>query len=268
MKTICVDDEQLGLERMKAESLGMEDIEMIGAFMSPLDALDFARKARVELAFLDIVMPEMNGMDLSDRLREINPDIIIIFVSAHDDYMPDAFGKRGADYYIVKPYRRSELEAVVRRAKLLSKRFEKRIYIETFGRFGVYLDGKPVRFTSENAKELLALMVDRRGALLSNQDAFNCIWPNREYDNESSVLLFKALRRLKDTLAKYEIEALVIQASASEYKVDVDLFDCDYFQFLDREPDAMRKFSGRYMANWSWGEETAAQLSNVVAPIG
>ncbi|MDO4549557.1 MAG: hypothetical protein Q4D04_15815, partial [Clostridia bacterium] len=180
----------------------------------------------------------------------------------HENYMPDAFRRRGADYYIVKPYQRSDVEAVVKRAKLLSKRFAKRIYIETFGRFCVYLDGKPISFTSDDAKELLALMVDRRGTSLSNQEAFNCMWPNRNYDNASAVSLHKALRKLKDTLRKSGIEDLIIQVSPSEHKVDTDLFDCDYYQFINDDPAAIRKYSGRYMANWSWGEDTAAELSN------
>lgn len=263
MKTIVVDDEHYGLERFKIECEGIKDIELVDMFRKPKDALALAQQEKIELAFLDIEMPEMNGLELSDRLREIIPDIIIIFLSAHAEYMQDAFTKRGADYYLVKPYTKHEIISVIERAKLLSKRFAKRIYIETFGRFGVYLDQKPVCFTSENAKELLAMMVDKRGTLLSNQSAFNYIWPNRIYNNESSVLLFKVQRRLKDTLAKYGIEELVIQASPSEYKVDVELFDCDYYQFLNNDYFAIKKYNGEYMDNWDWGETTAAYLQKL-----
>ncbi len=265
MKTIIVDDERYGRETLQTACIGLEDIEIIGCFSSALEAVEFAKSNWVELAFLDVEMPKMNGLEASEKLRQINPEMIVIFVSAHDNYMPDAFGRHNADYYIIKPYTQRDIIAVVSRAKLLSRRFAKRIYIETFGRFNVYLDGKPVTFTSQDAKELLALLVDRRGTALSTQEAFMTMWEDREYNRSTVVSLHKALRKLKDTLDKEGIGDLIIQLSPSEHRIDTDLFDCDYYQFLAGSPDAKKKYADHYMDNWSWGEETAAMLTDLVS---
>lgn len=265
MRTIIVDDEYYGLEHFKIECDGISDVELVKAFKDPLDALALAKQERIELAFLDIQMPGMDGLELSDRLRETYPDMIIIFLSAHDEFMQDAFLKRGADYYLVKPYTKEEIISVVRRAKLLSKRFAKRIYIETFGRFNVYLDEKALQFSSSDAKELLALLVDRNGTSLSNKEAFDIIWPTRNFDDASSNVLYKALRRLKDCLKDAGIGELVEQIAPNEYRINVDLFDCDYYQFLKEDAAAIKKYSGKYMDNWSWGITTAAYLQKLKA---
>ena len=265
MRTILVDDERWGLERFELECAGIADIELTGKFSDPLKALAFARENRVDLAFLDIEMPKMSGLELSRQLRALYPDVIIIFVSGHDRYMPEAFRDREADYYLLKPYARADVEAVCHRAKLLSRRFAKRIYIETFGRFAVYLDGTALKFTSADAKELLALMVNKRGTALGNQEAFNMMWEDRYFDHSSAVSLHKALRKLKDMLEKAGVRELVIQVSPSEHRVNTELFDCDYYQFLEKDPAAIRKFCGEYMVEWSWGEETAGLLTQLKA---
>ena len=260
MKTILVDDERYGLERFEIECGEIEGIELVGKFRNPLDALEFAKGNQVDLALLDVEMPGMNGLDLSDQLRILYPDLIVIFVSAYDEYMPDAFRRRGADYYIVKPYTKEDVKAVFKRAKLLSRRFAKRIYIETFGRFCVNVDGKPVRFTSDDAKELLALMVNKHGTPLGNQEAFNIMWADRNYAHSTAVSLHKALRKLRDTLKDAGISELVIDVPPSAHKVNTELFDCDYYQLLAGDAEAARKFHGEYMAEWTWGEEVVGDI--------
>ena len=261
MKTILVDDEIWMLRQFEEECANIQDIELVGSFRSPVEALQYAEKQRIDLAFLDVEMFEMSGLELSDKLRALYPGLIVIFVSAHDTYMPEAFRQRGADYYVLKPYTKADVESVFERAKLLARRLRKRIYIETFGRFNVYIDGEPLKFSSADAKELLALMVHKRGTALGNKEAFYMMWENRYYNHTSAVSLHKALRRLKDTLDAAGVGDLVIAIPPSEHKINVDLFDCDYYQFLDQDPAVIRRFHGEYMTEWTWGEEMAGYLT-------
>lgn len=260
IKTIVVDDERWMLVRFEEECKGVEAIELVEKFNNPLKALDFARENVVELAFLDISMPGMTGLTLSDKLRAIYPDIIIIFISAHDKYMVEAFRDKGADYFIMKPYTSEDIRSVIERAKLLSVRQKKTIYIETFGRFNIYKDGKFIRFTSAIAKEILALLVDKRGTALGNKEAFYTIWEDRAYDHQTAASYRKGLRKLRDTLDEAGIRDILI-SSGREHRLDITKFDCDYYQFLEGEPEAIQKFRGEYMLDYSWGEETTATLS-------
>ena len=162
---------------------------------------------------------------------------------------------------MMKPYTKEDVESAIQRAKLLSRRLAKRIYIETFGRFSVYVDGRPIKFTSADAKELLALLVHKRGTALGNQEAFNLMWANRNYDHNNAVSLHKALRKLKDTLQNIGIGDLIQQIPPNGHRINTELFDCDYYQFLAGDPEAMRKFDGEYMNEWSWGEEVIGNLT-------
>lgn len=70
--------------------------------------------------------------------------------------------------------------------KLLSRRLEKRVYIRTFGAFDVFVDNTPLSFRSAKAKELLALLVDRCGGILTSREGFTLLWENHPYDNQNA----------------------------------------------------------------------------------
>lgn len=259
MKAIFVDDEHWMSTRFSMECESIPLIDLIGCFTSPLHALEFAASNRVDVAFLDVVMPQMSGLDLADKLREIYPDIIIIFISAHEGHMPDAFRNRKADYYLLKPYSTSDIQEVANRAQLLSARQKKPVYIETFGRFSVYHNGELVNFTSKHAKEIFAYLVDHRGTAVSTKELWYGIWETHEYDHVKAAILRKAIRRLRDILSRAGLDDLLVSADG-EYRIDPAKVDCDYYQFLEGNPQAIEKFHGDYMSEYSWAEVTAATL--------
>lgn len=135
----------------------MRRCSSVKQFSNPKVALEYAKKEPVDLAILDIAMPEMNGVDLLKELRAIQPQMLIVFVTAYNEYIRDA-NVWGADDYIIKPYTRETLKLMVERMKLLSKRQEKKIYIQTFGQFTIFYNGRPVPLRGK-AKEILALIV-------------------------------------------------------------------------------------------------------------
>ena len=143
MRAMIVDDEQIMLRSFMRLSKGIENLDVIAQFESPEEALVFAQENLVELAFLDIKMPGMNGIDLAVRLREICPSILIVFISAYDEYIRDS-NLIGGDYYIVKPYKRETIEMMMQKMQILSKGLHKEIYIQMFGRFNVLKDGVPI----------------------------------------------------------------------------------------------------------------------------
>ena len=127
MKTILVDDDPSGLVGFEIECGSSPEMELVGKFTSPIAAMEFASHHDVDLALLDIDMPEMDGLTLFDRLKAIRPDMIIVFVTAHAGYAAQVIRKK-ADYVVFKPYDKEEIEDVVRRAKLLQRGQKKRFY--------------------------------------------------------------------------------------------------------------------------------------------
>ena len=105
MKAIIVDDEPIMLSSFLRLSKGIPDLEIIGKFQNGEDVLRFADDNRIELAFLDVKMPGMDGIQLAEKLKEKQPDIILVFISAYDEYIREfnriglhCFEPKGAFY--------------------------------------------------------------------------------------------------------------------------------------------------------------------------
>ena len=97
----------------------------------------------------------MNGVELARKLRQLYPEIIIVFVTSHTKYLKDFLDMK-ADYYVLKPYNREDVVDALSRARAYAGRLKKRIRVVTFGSFEVYVDGKPLGFLTAKAKELFA----------------------------------------------------------------------------------------------------------------
>jgi len=114
IKTILVDDEPRGLSALqKLLEYNCPEIEIIGLCSSADEAKEKITALKPELVFLDIAMPEKNGFDL---LNDIDPiRFEIIFVTAHDDFMLQAFRFSAVDY-LLKPVENNLLVDAVNRA--------------------------------------------------------------------------------------------------------------------------------------------------------
>ncbi len=257
MRAIIVDDERLMLKRFSRLSSGIPDLHIVGQFESAQDALAYAKNNPVELACLDVAMPVMNGIELARELRRIRSDILIVFISAYDDYLWD-FNQIGGDYYIIKPYGKETLEMMMERIRLIAHRQRKELYIQTFGRFLVLRDGKPVPLAGK-AKEILALVVTRRGKEISNEEIYSTIWEGRTYSNANMSVFYNALHRLKQALKTENLERLLISTLRGQM-VDTSLFDCDYYAWQDKNMDLRDKFEGEFLSEYSWGEYILANI--------
>lgn len=257
MKTIIVDDEAIMLRSFKRLSEGIKSLNIVGEFEFSEEALEYAKSNTVDLALLDISMPGMSGLELAKKLRSINPKMMIVFVSAFDNFVRES-NEIGVDYYIVKPYTGEVIEQMAERMELLSKRQKKEIYIHTFGRFLVLKNGKPVALRGK-AKEILAILVTKRGKEISNEEIYSTIWENRPYGNIEMKVYYNALKRLKDSLKNDGIENLLVSTSRGQL-VNTELFDCDYYDLLDKKADSVKNFNGEFMSEYMWGEYILADI--------
>ena len=257
MRAIVVDDEPLMLRRFMRLSAEIPDLTVVGQFESAKKALSYAEENPVEVAFLDVAMPVVNGIELAKELRRIRPDILIVFVSAYEEYIWDC-NQIGGDYYVIKPYSKETLEMVMERIRLLAQRQQKEIYVQTFGRFLVLRNGKPLPISGK-AKEILALVVTRRGKEISNEEIYRTIWENRPYGNVEMTVYYNALRKLKAILKEAELSDLLISTQRGQL-VNTALFDCDYYAWQDKNMSARDRFEGEFMSEYSWGEYILADI--------
>ncbi|MBE6990674.1 MAG: response regulator [Ruminococcaceae bacterium] len=257
MRAIIVDDEPIMVKRFLRLSQDIEDLMVVGHFSDSMEAIRYVERHPVEAAFLDVAMPILNGIDLAKRLRTLRPDLLVIFISAYDEYIRD-FNQIGGDYYIIKPYDQKTLEMVMERIRLLAHRQEKALYIQTFGRFNVFRDGRPLPLSGK-AKEILALVVTRRGREISNEELFNIIWEGREYSNANMGVYYNALRRLKQTLECKGLGDLLLSTPRGQI-INTALFDCDYYAWQDRNMADRDRFHGEFLSEYTWGEGMLADI--------
>jgi two-component system LytT family response regulator len=115
LRTILVDDEPLALERLAVFFRDIAGADVVGTARDGREAAELIEALKPDLAILDIQMPEQNGLRVAATLRgEDRPEII--FVTAFEQYAPDAFEVEAADY-LLKPVRFDRLWQAVERAK-------------------------------------------------------------------------------------------------------------------------------------------------------
>lgn len=260
MRAILVDDEPLMLKSFMRFSAGISEIHVIAQFSGAEEAITFAEENSFELALLDIQMPKMSGIELAVKLRELYPELLVVFISAYDEYVRDS-NAIGGDDYIVKPYKKETIERMAKKMFLLSKRQHKNIYLQMFGRFNVLKNGVPLPISGKT-KEILALIACKRGREISNEEIYTIIWEGRQYSNEHMKTYYNALSRLKRILADSGDGNLLISTPHGQM-LNMDLCDCDYFDWLNRNIDSQNRFEGEFLSEYSWGESILADLLNM-----
>ena len=273
---IVVDDENTALNRFERIASKDQRIVIDGKFLYAEDAIAFIEEHPVDIAFLDIEMPEMSGLELAERLMERDPYIKIIFVTAYNQYALDAF-RSHAIGYLLKPLDSTELTEQI---DLLSRRYMRRpekaskshLVVKCFGGFSIYTEDEntsAIRWKTAKAEELFALMIHYQGRVKPKESIIETLWP--ELEPEKSTNLFRVTcTYLRSALAEKGFSDILIRELDS-YKINPEMVDCDLFRFrrearsilsLDIEglSDLSNLYSGEYLEgkqyDWAYGSRT------------
>lgn len=257
MRFLAVDDEPLLLSGLVSALHGARPGAEILSFQWPDDALEAAKEQPVDVAFLDIQMGGMTGLQLAERLKQIKPDIHIIFVTGYGEYAVDAFAMHAAGY-LLKPVEKEDVE---RELAFIygGPRMKKRIQIKTFGGFELYVDGRPVRFDRTKAKELLAYLVDRRGSSVTSGEICAALFEDAGNTSSGRSYFRTLLHGLSKTLQKVDAEE-ILRKGWNSYAVVPETFDCDLYRFLEGDPAAIDQYQNDYLPTYSWAEIRNAEL--------
>ena len=112
MKCIIVDDEPIAHEGLERLIKGIPELKLIRCFESAELAMECIKTSNIELIFLDIEMPEINGIDFA---RNIPKNTLVIFTTAYSEYALDSYDVDAVDY-LVKPIETERFEKAVRKA--------------------------------------------------------------------------------------------------------------------------------------------------------
>lgn len=256
MKTILIDNEEKSIKHFYKNTEKIDYLR-ITSITNPSDALSYIRDNEVELAVVNMDMEGINSVSLCKMLREIKPDISLIFVTEYEKYAIDSIKLKTAGY-LLKPVSREDTEYAIESARLLSRRSSKKIFVKTFGHFDIFVNGSPVMFKSAKAKELLAFLVDRRGGVVTTEQIISALWENRPNDEATQSLCSKTAKTLRKELESIKISDILIFKRGNR-RIDPEKIECDLFNFIT----GMEKtsFHGEYMSDYSWAESTLAALN-------
>ncbi len=263
MNIIYVDDEKIQLTNFKLTAKGLARIDSLETFNSSSAALEWAKTHQVDVAFLDVEMPGINGIELARLLKELDENIKIVFVTAYEQYALEAFGV-DAIGYLLKPYSGEDIEKELRKAYYVREIPKKKIQIYTMPNFVIMVDGKQLMLGHNKQEELLMLLVDRGEEGLTKKDAINNLWNG----NASDSIYWITTSRLKNILDEAGISDLVVTNGQTKY-INMDIVDCDLYRMLERDGEAIRNYHGKYLeiysGEYSWIRKRKEQLDAIKA---
>jgi two-component SAPR family response regulator len=266
IRAIVVDDERPSLDKLVKLLEKSSMVEVKGKFTKSLEAFEFLKENKVDAVFLDIEMPDMNGIELSSSILDMHEGIAIVFVTAYNQYAVEAFHLNALDY-LMKPVSANRLEEALNKI-IVEKGIQvssRGVYFRCFGRFGVSTGSEEVKFRTEKAEELLAYMIDKRGRFISRSEIIDSLWP--DFDGDRALIHFNTtLHYVKKALLQYGIQ-IPFTYDRGGYKFDMEGINCDYLKFctfiekakipgpeniLEFEETA-GLFTGEYLSGWEYG---------------
>lgn len=256
MIAMTVDDERPMLTALTAAVSASPDISAVTEFSTCSSALDWAAEHPVDVAFLDIRMRGMGGLRLAEKIVGMHPDCRIIFCTGYTEYALDAI-QLHVSGYLLKPI---TAEAVQRELDHIKSRraVEKPLTVRCFGTFEVLVRGEPLRFKRSRSKELLAVLVDRRGAGVTAKEICAVMWPDDSRESKNINYLYQLFFDLRHTLEQAGVGDILRQ-NGYFYMLDTQRIDCDYYAYLQTGRPA---FHGEYMTQYDWAESTTGLLWN------
>ncbi len=256
MRIIAVDDERIALESLMKIIKKAVPYAQIQGFRMGKDALEYAGRIPCDIAFLDIEMRDLKGIDLAAMLKKNNPNINIIFTTGYSEYAADAFSLH-ASGYVMKPITLEKIEKELAELRYKIKKTDhKKVYIRTFGYFEVFdSQGHPLKFRYKKSKELLAYLVDRKGTLCTMNECMDALWGDGDSGNHVSYI--KNLRTdLKNTFEQIDAKDVLVRRRGY-MAIMPDKVDCDYYEYLKKNGSDKGLESQEYMKQYSWGRTSA-----------
>lgn len=208
--SILVVDDEKEIADLVALYLSQEGYTVYKYF-SPVDALECVLNNPVDLAILDVMMPEMDGFTLCGRIRESHTFPIIMLTAKEDEIDKITGLTLGADDYVTKPFRPLELVARVKAQLRRYKHYNDTsaedddvtcvggLVINT-GTHVASLDGVPLSLTPTEFS-ILHTLAKKRGHVVSSEELFHAVWGDDYYDKDNNTITVH-IRHLREKLGE------------------------------------------------------------------
>ncbi|MDF2800756.1 MAG: hypothetical protein K0S61_659 [Anaerocolumna sp.] len=267
LRAIIIDNEKPAIDILKILLEKTEQVSVVGSFMNAADAYSNYQSLDPDVAFLDIEMPETNGLELAEKIMTTDSEMEIVFVTAYDQYALEAFRVNAVDY-LLKPL---SYEAVQRTILRLQKR-KKQIpeysnipiggcYVYFFGGLSVYEDNgrQPIKWRTSKTEELFAYMLINLNKEVSKWEIYEALWPN--YDPEKvGMYLHTTVYKLKKILdsakikfyftfinGRYKLEMPLVYTDTEEFDSIINDYETISEDSIEKFKKAFSLYKGDYL---------------------
>ncbi|WP_270170020.1 response regulator [Paenibacillus sp. SYP-B4298] len=246
IKALIVDDEQHALTLLELFLMQLGGFEIVGKCSNGFEALAQMEDGMPDVLFLDIDMPEMSGMKLAEKVREMDTEVLIVFLTAHEQYALTAFEHSAADY-LLKPVELSRLEkTAVKLRKELQRQMVKAktqltslaaasdekdavLEVSLLGTLMVGVGEQRVKWRTAKERELLAYLALHGGRPVARDLIIEDLWPEENY-SKAKIYLHTCVSLLRKHMKQLGF-ADVLHYESEKYYLDTVRIAIDVHQF-------------------------------------
>lgn len=255
MNIIAIDDELPALNLLlEAINEAKPDATVTG-FSDPDELVEYVKNNTVDVACLDIQIYDITGIELAKTIKEMQPRVNIIFVTAYGDYVTEAM-KMHASGYLRKPVVAQDISRELEdlRYEINAGETAYKMKVKCFGSFEAFLpSGEIVRFSRAKSKEAFAFLICKNGSSSTIRELGNALFEDEPYDDKKKNYIQKIISTMNKDLDAAGLGD-VVRKSYNSISVDTKLIDCDYYHYLSGENTPESVYHGEFMIQYSWAE--------------
>jgi Response regulator containing CheY-like receiver and SARP domains len=242
--------------------LGLSPDAEFLSFENGLPALAAAREKEIDIALLEVDLPELSGLDLGQYLQELYPLVNLIYLAVDTDRGYDAM-RQHASGYLLRPFTKTNVQRELDDLRHPAvQKSQKRVFAQTFGNFELFVDGKPVAFKYTKTKEIVALLINNRGAQTTNGEIIATLWEDDGDPEKKSSYLSNLRQDLQNTFTRLKLNGILIKQRGS-LAIAADRIECDLYDWLEKKKESKYHYLGDYMNQYSWPEYVHAELDEI-----
>lgn len=285
MRIILVDDEPLALAYLKRLLVEVGNVDIIGSYTNPNQALQSVFQLKPDIIFLDINLPEINGIDFAEQVQSTLPNVHIVFITAYDKYAVKAFELNAIDY-VMKPVKRERLLRTLNRItelkmdKPLISQSEVNI-INCFQTLhfqkGLEIGNAhsiDVNWRTVKSRELFAYLVQQRNQPIRKEVLLEFFWPESDI-KKAYGQLYSSIYQIRKLLNELQMNCKVVSMdkyykfNLYDTKVDVEEWETALRQLPEIREDTLQSYKrvlesykGDYLAEegYLWAENERERL--------
>lgn len=290
MNIVLIDDEPLAMDLLERRLKELYEEACVHKFIH----FDYNKNSHIlyetDVIFLDIEMPGTNGLELAEKILDINSELAIVFVTAYQAYAVQAFELNALDY-LLKPVEKDRLKKTLDR--ITSKRYDrsaasypnnhdKKLSISVCGELSFQYSNEEkevISWRTAKAQELFLYLLHYCGKSIHKAELIELLWPDYEPE-KAYTQLYTAIYHIRRALRHYR-KHLNIKNVQSGYTLQIEEAQIDIRSWeskLESAPklelstielyeEIMEEYTGSYLEvnDYIWAEQERFRLSQLWA---